>query len=432
MQPENSSAKLANDLEGNAGAGQMRVEMNQATVAEYAENLDSLPPCKVIAGDDGHLWLTDGWHTEAAHRLKGKTEIKCVVRPGTWLDAVAEAAGANAKHGLRRTKDDKRRAVEILHEVNEENKSPWSQSDIARIADVDRSTAGKIIREKKKGPTTSGNGIIPYSDSDGSNTQSEESENSDYWLADGFHRWHGARKAELTHVLCDVRQGTLDDAKWFSLGCNKTHGLRRKKDDIQNVIKRALELRPDTPDQAIADHIGVARTTIGNHRRDLESTRQIAKSNERVGSDGRTINTANIGKKPRILCDRCNRIAPGKGIVECIGGKKQACIDSDVLYGMLGLSGTQFNRWWKDNSIGLELDKDFSTQMSKSTGGRRKTVYRLTLGAAQLLAARSTKSPIGRQLQESLACRNPLPDATLRRRDGCGKDRKYAVWRREK
>ena len=42
-------------------------------------------------------------------------------------------------------------------------------------------------------------------------------------------------------------------------------------------------------------HVGVNDKTIAKYRAKLESTSQIAKSDERTGRDGRTINTANIG-----------------------------------------------------------------------------------------------------------------------------------------
>ena len=51
-------------------------------------------------------------------------------------------------------------------------------------------------------------------------------------------------------------------------------------------------------DQELADHIGVSRRMVLDWRKHLEATRQLAKSEERTGKDGRTINTAKIGKKP--------------------------------------------------------------------------------------------------------------------------------------
>ncbi len=57
-------------------------------------------------------------------------------------------------------------------------------------------------------------------------------------------------------------------------------------------------------DSAIAKHVGVAVQTVNSWRKQMESTFQIGKSPTRTGSDGRTINTANIGRKPEAKCCR--------------------------------------------------------------------------------------------------------------------------------
>ena len=51
-------------------------------------------------------------------------------------------------------------------------------------------------------------------------------------------------------------------------------------------------------DSAIAKHVGVDAQTVANWRGKLVVTSEIRKSITRTGSDGRTINTANIGRKP--------------------------------------------------------------------------------------------------------------------------------------
>ena len=64
----------------------------------------------------------------------------------------------------------------------------------------------------------------------------------DYWLADGFHRiqalCHAPFPAEP--IECNVQQGTLADAQWYSYSVNKTHGLRRTNEDKERVVKAAL------------------------------------------------------------------------------------------------------------------------------------------------------------------------------------------------
>ncbi|KKM15551.1 hypothetical protein LCGC14_1694900 [marine sediment metagenome] len=123
---------------------------------------------------------------------------------------------------------------------------------------------------------------------------------ADYWLADGFHRYRAHQKAKKDRIACRVHKGTAEDARWFALAANKTHGLRRTNADKARAVKRALA-HPNgakMSDKAIGDHVGVHFNTVAKHRHELSEDRTITKCDSRTGRDGRTINTANIGKKP--------------------------------------------------------------------------------------------------------------------------------------
>jgi hypothetical protein len=115
---------------------------------------------------------------------------------------------------------------------------------------------------------------------------------TDHWLSDGFHRVKAVAEAGQTTIQADVWEGTRDDAFWMSLGANWTHGLPRSHADKERAVKSALAARPKLSDRAIADHLGVSPSTVAKYR----PTVQIGQSTERTGKDGRTINTASIGK----------------------------------------------------------------------------------------------------------------------------------------
>lgn len=121
------------------GGTQPRVETNEAAIADYAESIRAgaeLPP--VIVFDDGtDLWLADGFHRFHAHRTAGTAEIQCDVRRGTRRDAVLFSVGANASHGLRRSNEDKRKAVMTL--LNDTEWSTWSGNQIAKACSVSES-----------------------------------------------------------------------------------------------------------------------------------------------------------------------------------------------------------------------------------------------------------------------------------------------------
>ena len=105
---------------------QSRTEMNQEHVSDLREVWQSwkekqsdpmlypFPPVVVFTDSKGNYWLADGFHRVEAAKLEGIERIKCEVKQGQQREALIYAAGANKKHGLKRTAGDKRRAVTIL------------------------------------------------------------------------------------------------------------------------------------------------------------------------------------------------------------------------------------------------------------------------------------------------------------------------------
>ena len=146
VQPAIAHKILDLDLIQDGGA-QMRAAMNEETVADYAEEMVAgaeFPP--VIVYHDGEAyWLADGYHRVDAARRIGRNDITAEVHDGDRRDAILHGIGANAHHGLRRTQADKRHAVETL--LRDEQWFKWSDRHIAKIANVDHKTVGKIRRE---------------------------------------------------------------------------------------------------------------------------------------------------------------------------------------------------------------------------------------------------------------------------------------------
>lgn len=128
------------------GGTQARAELNEAAVADYAEALAegaTFPPVTVFF-DGSSYWLADGFHRFHAHRKAKTEEISADVRPGTVRDAKLFSAGANGIHGLRRSNEDKRRAVMML--LVDEEWSQWSDREIARQCGVGNKFVGDVRR----------------------------------------------------------------------------------------------------------------------------------------------------------------------------------------------------------------------------------------------------------------------------------------------
>jgi hypothetical protein len=99
----------------------------------------------------------------------------------------------------------------------------------------------------------------------------------DYWLGDGFHRWGAAVELNLESIECEVRQGTMADAQWYSYSANKTNGMRRTGDDKARATKASLRHSPTFPNIEIARHVGVSPSTVTKYREELEAAGEIAK-----------------------------------------------------------------------------------------------------------------------------------------------------------
>lgn len=147
---------------------------------------------------------------------------------------------------------------------------------------------------------------------------------SNYWLADGFHRWRAAWEAHGSEydAPCEVRAGTQRDAMLHAASANADHGLRRTNADKRRAVLALLQ-DPEWAqwsDGEIARRCKVSQPFVSGLRHDFAPERNVtivrfpeAPTDEedegapthngyestpvvRKGADGRSINTTNIGK----------------------------------------------------------------------------------------------------------------------------------------
>ena len=114
------------------------------------KNGDAFPP--VIVYHDlsvGQYWLADGFHRCAAAAEVGLTEIEAEVTNGTRRDAILEAIRANAAHGVRRTNEDKRKAVFTM--LTDDEWSQWSDHKIAQETHTTQPFVSKLRRSMSSG-----------------------------------------------------------------------------------------------------------------------------------------------------------------------------------------------------------------------------------------------------------------------------------------
>jgi hypothetical protein len=126
------------------GGTQSRANVNDQVVSEYAEAIKAgatFPPIVVFYDGKKH-WLADGFHRFHAYQKIGREKVAADVRQGTRRDAILHSVGANETHGLRRTRDDKRRAVLTL--LNDQEWSKWSDGEIAKRCAVSREYVNRL------------------------------------------------------------------------------------------------------------------------------------------------------------------------------------------------------------------------------------------------------------------------------------------------
>jgi hypothetical protein len=166
-----------------------------------------------------------------------------------------------------------------------------------------------------------------------------EGRDSNVWLYDGFHRLEGARRAGLAELPCEITHGTLKDARLLAARSNAEHGVRRDNEYKRNAVRTTLTEEPTWSDSRVAEHclVGTKLVTLvrremaggppvdlslrdkstapgpggpaangalpaGPNRTKPDQTGPEPDSGEeptrmRTGRDGRTINTANIGRR---------------------------------------------------------------------------------------------------------------------------------------
>jgi hypothetical protein len=140
------SGKLPLGLIRTDGGTQPRAELSEAMIEDYTAEMkrgDEFPPV-VVFHDGAEYWLADGFHRMHARKRTGWGDITADIRQGTKRDAILHSLGANASHGMRRTNEDKRRAVERMLRDREWRSLP--DREIARHCAVSPQTVGNVRR----------------------------------------------------------------------------------------------------------------------------------------------------------------------------------------------------------------------------------------------------------------------------------------------
>src|SRR5262245_27450457 len=125
---------------------ELRPEVVDDYVSVYRANKKVMPPIVVFSPDNRQFILADGAHRLSAQLKMNAKAVVAEVKRGGYEEALSYALNANEKHGVRRSREDKRQciAAAILQ---------WpklSNREIAQVAVVDDHTVKAVRDELEK------------------------------------------------------------------------------------------------------------------------------------------------------------------------------------------------------------------------------------------------------------------------------------------
>jgi hypothetical protein len=117
---------------------------------------------------------------------------------------------------------------------------------------------------------------------------------SDYWLADGFHRYHATKQLGHASVEAEVKTGTKEEAQIYSFGANARRGLSTNPEDNRSIITRMLAhpISSTWTLGEVARHVGVSKMTVSRVKASLQPKAQKAEEDTKKTyqrKDGQTV-----------------------------------------------------------------------------------------------------------------------------------------------
>lgn len=139
---------------------QPRASTDAKTVKQYADDMArgvEYDPIEVVQIDADTLVVTDGHHRVLAKKQAAMVKVEARVYQGDMDLARLLAARANAKHGMRRRREDVQHQIELVLESAEGRK--WSNNQIAKWIGVSHTTINSARATIQKRPSEDASGV---------------------------------------------------------------------------------------------------------------------------------------------------------------------------------------------------------------------------------------------------------------------------------
>jgi hypothetical protein len=124
---------------------QCRANVPQEVIEEYADawkNGATFPPVQCYS-IKGIFYVVDGFCRVRSAILASRQSVLCDITEGEWEDAVKEACGANASHGIRRSNADKAKAARVAIET-------WPKLSDRKISDLSKLSHTFVANVRKQ------------------------------------------------------------------------------------------------------------------------------------------------------------------------------------------------------------------------------------------------------------------------------------------
>jgi hypothetical protein len=121
----------------------------------------------------------------------------------------------------------------------------------------------------------------------------------EYWLADGFHRYHATLKNKKQSFVCRIINGTVRDAILYSFKANGMHGMPMSNEDKRRIV---LEMLNDFEwmswsDREIARQCCVSHVFVSKLRNSMDTPQpEVVKHKT---ADGKVVERECKEKKPK-------------------------------------------------------------------------------------------------------------------------------------
>ena len=180
-QPERVDVRIA-DVRLDASETQVRIAINDEVVDEYVQLLTSMPgewpfPPIIVFRDESSsaarptYWMSSGWHRTFAARAAGRESVPGIVREGTSHDAFCAGIAANAGHGLRMSRADRRHCVEVLL-----RSEAHTYREIAELASVALRTVTRVAADQR---LAAADDAVDDADDDDADDDADDDESED-------------------------------------------------------------------------------------------------------------------------------------------------------------------------------------------------------------------------------------------------------------